>query len=145
MFRFVFIGKNLKEKQDENEKRSNMALAKFSTFWPINWKRKKIIKIPASLFLDIDVRNISAKLQIVTFSSFWCMRRFVNCSAERKEDFGTLLKYTINSEIGNFQIAISRARSDIFGRTKKRLVPYILDFHISTSHFLTCRPPPLLP
>ena len=71
------------------------------------------------------------------------MRRFVNCSAERKEDFGTLLKYTRKSEIGNFQIAISRARNNIFGRTKKRLDPCIQGFHISISHFLTCRPPPV--
>ena len=89
---------------------------------------------------DTDVRNIPAKLQVSTFRSFFIQGPFKNCSGEQNQEFGLILKYTINVEIGNLQIAISRARNNIFGRIKKRLDPYIHDLHISKV-FLPVEPP----
>ena len=67
------------------------------------------------------------------------MRCFVNCSGEQKEDFAPILKYIRNSKIGDFEIAISWARNNIFERTKKQLDPCFLDFHISISHYDTLK------
>ena len=44
------------------------------------------------------------------------------------KDFGALLKYTTDREIGKFQIAITRARVNIFGRGKKLLVLCVKTF-----------------
>ena len=68
LFRSVFIGKNPKKMGQKQEK--FYSTSKILQFFAKKMRTEKNYGNSRITFLDIDVRNISAKLQIIKFSSF---------------------------------------------------------------------------
>ena len=100
-----------------------------SHFLHLNWPKisfKIDIKNPYTRFLATIVLNMCTNFQIYISNGFLYPARFRSknrFSGGPFKDFRALLKYTTDPEIGKFQIAITRARINIFGRDKKLLVP----------------------